>query len=72
MYQILENKLVLNYWLLRVSGCDYKLSEKQIRSWIEINGKIRGELTEKAFIDDVDGYRSLLDHDEIISRGCLA
>ena len=40
---------------LRISGCDYKLSEKQIRSWIEIYGKIQGEIEEEALVDEIYG-----------------
>ena len=40
---------------LRVDGCDYNLTEKQIRHWIDLFGKIEGEFVEEAEEDKEDG-----------------
>jgi hypothetical protein len=40
---------------LRIYGCDYKLSESQIRAWIEAYGKVEGSLEEEAVSDESDG-----------------
>jgi hypothetical protein len=42
--------------ILRINGCNYKLSEKQICCWIEHYGEILGDLEEEAMIDEADGY----------------
>ena len=29
---------------VKIDGCNYKISEKQIRDWIEVYGEIRSEI----------------------------
>jgi hypothetical protein len=40
---------------IRIDGAGYNLSEKQIRNWVEHNGKIQGNLREEANVDEEDG-----------------
>jgi hypothetical protein len=40
---------------LGIDGSQYKLSEGQVRTWIELYGSIDGALQEEAIIDGLDG-----------------
>jgi hypothetical protein len=40
---------------IRIDGVGYKLSENQIRKWVEFYGVIQGDLREEAVVDEEDG-----------------
>ena len=40
---------------VKIEGCHYKLSETQIRNWLDLYGKVVGDVSEEAIIDEVDG-----------------
>jgi hypothetical protein len=41
--------------LVKIEGCHYKLSETQIRDWLDLYGSVRGDVLEEAIVDEIDG-----------------
>jgi hypothetical protein len=40
---------------LRTKGCQYKLTETQIRDWLHLYGSVQGDIMEEAVLYEVNG-----------------